>query len=67
MDPRVGLCSACEHCRIVKSDRSMFYMCRRSMSQPEYPKYPELPVRRCAGFVPAAGRQGGGADDKLKA
>jgi hypothetical protein len=27
-----------------------FIMCLRSFSEPEYPKYPHLPVLRCAGF-----------------
>lgn len=67
MDARIGLCSACEHCRIVKSDRSAFYMCRRSLTQPEYPKYPQLPVIRCAGFAPRDRGPEGDADDKLKA
>jgi len=28
----------------------MFLMCELSKSDPHYPKYPPLPVLRCAGF-----------------
>jgi hypothetical protein len=42
----------------VKSERSTFYMCRLSLTNPEYRKYPPLPVLRCAGYAPAP-------DDKL--
>jgi hypothetical protein len=62
VDPRIGLCQACEHCRIVQTGRSTFYMCQRSFTQPEYPKYPRLPVVGCPGFEAPAAR----ADDKLK-
>jgi hypothetical protein len=51
-DPRVGLCGDCEHCRIVKSQRSSFYMCQLSFTNPEYRKYPPLPVLRCHGYQP---------------
>lgn len=57
-DTVIGLCATCQHCRIVKSERSEFYLCRRSFTQPEYRKYPPLPVLRCPGYEPAA-------DDKL--
>jgi len=65
IDPAIGLCSACQHCRIVKSERSAFYLCRLSLTNPEYRKYPPLPVIRCPGYLPAAPGQDGGADDKL--
>jgi hypothetical protein len=26
-------------------------MCERSKTDPRYPKYPRLPVKRCAGYV----------------
>jgi hypothetical protein len=50
-DPAIGLCSDCQHCRIVKSQRSAFYMCRLSFTNPEFRKYPPLPVLRCSGYV----------------
>ena len=58
-DAQTGLCARCEHCRIVQGGRSTFYMCQRSFTQPEYPKYPRIPVLRCPGFEPAQ-------DGKLK-
>ena len=65
-DAAVGLCADCQHCRIVQSARSTFYMCLRSLTDPEYRKYPPLPVLRCPGHDPGPfdGAQGG-PDDKL--
>ena len=66
IDPAIGLCSRCQHCRIVKSERSTFYMCRLSLTNPEFRKYPPLPVRRCPGHQPLPPATIGGApDDKL--
>jgi hypothetical protein len=51
-----GLCALCIHRKEIRSDRgSVFIMCLRSFHEPEYPKYPRLPVLRCAGFEEAAG------------
>ena len=54
-----GLCDSCKHQRIVRNTRgSAFSMCERSKTEPErYPKYPRLPVERCAGYErePASG------------
>jgi hypothetical protein len=47
----VGLCSSCEHARVIRSDRgSIFYLCRLSASDPNFPKYPRLPVLSCTGY-----------------
>jgi hypothetical protein len=48
----VGLCPVCLHCRIVQTARSTFYLCGRSATDPAFPKYPRLPVVRCAGYEP---------------
>jgi hypothetical protein len=32
----------------------MFLLCERSRADPAYPRYPRLPVVRCAGFQPKA-------------
>jgi hypothetical protein len=49
--PRVGLCADCQHMRQIKSDRgSIFYMCELSATDPNFPKYPRLPVLRCSGY-----------------
>lgn len=47
VDP--GLCASCVHEKTVRSRRgSTFHMC----TAPEMPKYPSLPVRTCAAYVP---------------
>lgn len=47
-----GLCGSCENVRIVETRRgSRFYLCRLSDVDPRFPKYPRLPVLRCAGYV----------------
>jgi hypothetical protein len=49
-----GLCGQCLHRKEIASDRgSIFTMCLRSFREPEYPKYPRLPVLSCAGFEKA--------------
>lgn len=50
---RVGLCFDCGHGRRIESDRrSVFYLCELAASDLSYPKYPRLPVIRCAGYQP---------------
>ena len=50
---RAGLCQACAHVQIVTSARgSRFYLCRLSFSDPRFPRYPPIPVLRCAGYQP---------------
>lgn len=47
----VGICLHCLRLRIVVSRTgSRFYLCERSRTDPAYPKYPRLPVRRCEGY-----------------
>ena len=48
----VGLCSDCLHCRIIAARRSRFYFCERSATDPDFPRYPRLPVLACRGFEP---------------
>ena len=51
---RVGLCVACSHVHVITSTRgSRFYLCRLSVSDPRFPKYPPIPVLAWSGFVPA--------------
>ena len=48
-----GLCAGCVHGRAIRSDRgSVFWLCRRSATDPRFPRYPSLPVLTCAGFEP---------------
>ena len=50
-EAQVGLCLHCRHARIVISRaESRFYLCKRSRTDPAYPKYPRLPVLRCNGY-----------------
>lgn len=52
----VGLCASCVFMRRMESDRgSVFYFCERSLREPEFPKYPRLPVRVCAGYEKVPG------------
>ncbi len=51
----LGLCGRCIHRKEIRSDRgSVFTMCMRSFQEPEYPKYPRLPVLQCPGFEEAS-------------
>jgi hypothetical protein len=48
---KVGLCASCRFARRVHSAKgSEFILCGRSESDPAYPRYPRLPVERCAGY-----------------
>jgi hypothetical protein len=48
---QAGLCDSCKHQKIVRNTRgSVFSMCDRSKTDARFPKYPRLPVRRCAGY-----------------
>jgi len=50
---RVGLCADCVFGQRIESARgSVFYRCERSATDPTFPKYPQLPVRQCVGYVP---------------
>ena len=54
--PDPGLCGTCHHSRVVVTKRgSAFRLCERSATDPAYPRYPALPVMRCAGYEPADG------------
>jgi hypothetical protein len=46
-----GLCTTCLYARKIESDRgSLFYMCELSATDPNFAKYPRLPVLRCSGY-----------------
>ncbi|PYV90885.1 MAG: hypothetical protein DMG05_08715 [Acidobacteria bacterium] len=52
-DP-VGICRGCIHSKIITSSKGgIFYYCRLSESNPQFAKYPRLPVYRCPGFQKA--------------
>ena len=47
----IGLCFDCEHMRRIVSERgSAFFLCSRALNEPEFPKYPRLPVAYCRGY-----------------
>ncbi len=49
-----GLCARCVHARRITSAKgSAFVLCGLSATDPRFPKYPPLPVVRCAGYAPA--------------
>jgi hypothetical protein len=59
--PSNGLCDACRHQRLVPNTRgSVFSLCERSREDPDFPRYPRLPVLRCPGFEPTEDRDAGG-------
>lgn len=46
-----GLCATCVFHRIVRNARgSRFLLCEKSVEDPDFAKYPGLPVRGCKGF-----------------
>jgi hypothetical protein len=48
-----GLCHDCAHARVIRSAKgSEFLLCRLSERDPNFPKYPRLPVLSCAGYKP---------------
>ena len=56
-----GLCSTCGFARIVESTRgSGFLMCLRWRDDARFPKYPPLPVLRCAGYEARDEEEDGG-------
>jgi len=49
--PRAGLCGNCQHARLIESDKgSVFVRCELSRVDPNFVKYPGLPVLVCGGF-----------------
>jgi hypothetical protein len=46
-----GLCDSCRHQRVIRNTRgSSFSLCERSRTEPEYPRYPRIPVGSCPGY-----------------
>jgi hypothetical protein len=46
----VGLCGTCRHAEVIVSGKgSHFLFCARSRKEPQYARYPLLPVTRCPG------------------
>jgi len=54
---RFGLCDRCSHQKLVTSGRgSVFSMCTQGLKDPDWPKYPLMPVLRCPRFTQAEPR-----------
>jgi hypothetical protein len=48
---RFGLCDRCAHQQLVQSGRgSLFSLCRQGLTDPDWPKYPRMPVLACPRF-----------------
>jgi hypothetical protein len=51
MTASVGLCTACRFARAITSGKgATFWLCRKSETDPRFPKYPVLPVLECSGY-----------------
>jgi hypothetical protein len=49
----LGLCANCRHARRIETRRgSRFLLCGRAADDPQYVRYPPLPVMRCPGHEP---------------
>jgi hypothetical protein len=49
--PSAGLCETCAHQRLIRNTRgSEFSLCERSRTEPEFSRYPRLPVLECPGY-----------------
>jgi hypothetical protein len=49
---RFGLCDTCDHQKLIKSGRgSVFSMCQLGLRDPDWPKYPRMPVERCPRYA----------------
>jgi hypothetical protein len=50
---QAGLCADCVNAQKIRSDRgTKFILCRLSTTDPNYPKYPRLPIINCPGYRP---------------
>ncbi|HEX8094009.1 hypothetical protein [Jatrophihabitans sp.] len=50
-----GLCGSCGHARVNQTRRGPSYLrCLLASVDAAYPRYPRLPVLRCAGYAPAS-------------
>jgi len=60
MPSAIGLCESCRLARVITSGKgSSFWLCRKSETDPHFPRYPALPVLRCAGYERKDGEAGG--------
>jgi hypothetical protein len=51
LEARLGLCARCEFGRLFRSGHDVtFVSCERSRTDPDYPRFPTIPMVRCPGF-----------------
>lgn len=56
---RFGLCDSCAHQRLIGNTRgSTFSMCQLGTTDPDWPKYPRMPVLACPRYEAGAGGTG---------
>jgi hypothetical protein len=54
--PSFGICDRCAHQRLIRTTRgSVFSMCVLGQADPDWPKYPRMPVLRCPRFAEREG------------
>lgn len=59
LSPLIGLCSVCQHVKVVKSSKgSTFILCGLAKTDRRLSKYPPLPVIECVGFEPVGTEAG---------
>lgn len=46
-----GLCRDCVYSKRIEGKGQTYYLCERSFTDPNFRKYPRLPVLRCLGYV----------------
>jgi hypothetical protein len=50
--PRFGLCDSCTHQKLIENTRgSTFSMCEEGLRDPDWPKYPRMPVLECPRYA----------------
>jgi hypothetical protein len=64
---RIGLCATCHHSRTVEArSGSDFRFCSKAKTELSYPKYPPLPVTRCAGYEQSSVFNGSPGNEPLR-
>lgn len=64
--PHAGLCEECYlGSRVTSSRGSTFFLCKQSLVDPNYPRYPRLPVLQCEAYKPLAREAAPGDENRL--
>ena len=51
MEATIGLCTSCRHAKSLRTKGgTVIYLCGLSLSDPRFPRYPQLPVKTCPGY-----------------